>query len=216
MSSPSGAAKVKAERLYKTIMMYYYNPELLPPKYYPARKVRAHNIPMIISCTSIMMRELAREQRIVAVRLEIPDRPGVLGDITTQRVDAIVNAAKEKTLTVPSSADFESSPAVGVRARVDGRVVQVGGPYMLEQEHASELPVADEWRREGAIILHVLVDGQVAERRHKLCLQGFEAFGLGHDVANAIQQLTHRGRSFERQAFGLGVGNGGGRGHGGR
>ncbi|WP_311259973.1 heavy metal translocating P-type ATPase [Microbacterium sp. WCS2018Hpa-9] len=75
---------------------------------------------------------------------------------------AIVNAAKEKTLPVPSSADFESSPAVGVRARVDGHVVQVGGPYMLEHEHASELPVADEWRNEGAIILHVLVDGQVA------------------------------------------------------
>ncbi|EQM74718.1 haloacid dehalogenase [Microbacterium maritypicum MF109] len=75
---------------------------------------------------------------------------------------AIVNTAKEKTLTVPASSDFESSPAVGVRARVDGRIVQVGGPYMLEQEHASELPVADEWRHEGAIILHVLVDGQVA------------------------------------------------------
>ncbi|MPS75615.1 MAG: heavy metal translocating P-type ATPase, partial [Microbacterium sp.] len=74
---------------------------------------------------------------------------------------AIVNAAKEKNLTVPRSTDFESSPAVGVRARVDGHVVQVGGPYMLEQEHASELPVADEWRREGAIILHVLIDGQV-------------------------------------------------------
>ncbi|CAH0123754.1 hypothetical protein SRABI98_00033 [Microbacterium sp. Bi98] len=40
--------------------------------------------------------------------------------------------------------------------------MQVGGPYMLEQEHASELPVTDEWRDEGAIILHVLVDGQVA------------------------------------------------------
>ncbi|MGS0563102.1 heavy metal translocating P-type ATPase [Microbacterium aurugineum] len=74
---------------------------------------------------------------------------------------AIVNAAKEKNLTVPRSTDFESSPAVGVRARVDGHVVQVGGPYMLEQEHATELPVADEWRGEGAIILHVLIDGQV-------------------------------------------------------
>ncbi len=75
---------------------------------------------------------------------------------------AIVHAAKEKTLPVPSSSDFGSSPAVGVRARVDGRVVQVGGPYMLEQEHADELPVTDEWRDEGAIILHVLVDGRVA------------------------------------------------------
>lgn len=32
---------------------------------------------------SIMMRELAREERIVGIRLAIPDRPGVLGDIST-------------------------------------------------------------------------------------------------------------------------------------
>ena len=75
---------------------------------------------------------------------------------------AIVNAAKAKQLTVPGSRDFESSPAVGVRALVDGRTVQVGGPYLLEQEGATELPVADEWRDEGAIILHVLIDGKVA------------------------------------------------------
>ncbi|MFS0733874.1 heavy metal translocating P-type ATPase [Microbacterium sp. 1P10UB] len=75
---------------------------------------------------------------------------------------AIVNAAKEKHLTVPGSRDFESSPAVGVQALVDGRTVQVGGPYLLEQERAVELPVADEWRAEGAIILHVLIDETVA------------------------------------------------------
>ena len=75
---------------------------------------------------------------------------------------AIVNAAKEKQLTVPGSTDFESSPAVGVRALVDARTVQVGGPYLLEQEGSSELPIADEWRDEGAIILHVLIDGTVA------------------------------------------------------
>lgn len=75
---------------------------------------------------------------------------------------AIVNAAKEKQLTALASSDFESSPAVGVRAHVTGRTVQVGGPYMLEQEGAAELPVADEWRDEGAIILHVLIDGRVA------------------------------------------------------
>ncbi|WP_442924487.1 heavy metal translocating P-type ATPase [Microbacterium sp. H37-C3] len=75
---------------------------------------------------------------------------------------AIVNAAKDKQLPVPASTDFASSPAVGVRAQVAGRTVQVGGPYLLEQEGAHELPVADEWRKEGAIILHVLVDGKVA------------------------------------------------------
>ena len=58
--------------------------------------------------------------------------------------------------------DFSSSPAVGVRAVVDGRTVEVGGPNLLEQQGAGELPVADGWRAEGAIILHVLVDGEVA------------------------------------------------------
>lgn len=75
---------------------------------------------------------------------------------------AIVNAAKAKQLPIASATDFESSPAVGVRARVDGRVVQVGGPNLLDREGGRELPVADAWREDGAIILHVLVDGTVA------------------------------------------------------
>jgi Cu2+-exporting ATPase len=49
-----------------------------------------------------------------------------------------------------------------VRAEVDGHVVQVGGPYLLDQEGADELPIADDWRADGAIILHVLIDGRVA------------------------------------------------------
>ncbi|SDQ14851.1 heavy metal translocating P-type ATPase [Leucobacter chromiiresistens] len=75
---------------------------------------------------------------------------------------AIVNAAKVKELAIPNATDFESSPAVGVRARVDGRIVQVGGPYLLQQEHVEELPIAELWRKEGAIILHVLIEGEVA------------------------------------------------------
>jgi Cu2+-exporting ATPase len=49
-----------------------------------------------------------------------------------------------------------------VRAEVGGRSVQVGGPFLLEQEDVRELPVAEAWREEGAIILHVLVDGGAA------------------------------------------------------
>ena len=75
---------------------------------------------------------------------------------------AIVAAAREKSLPVLGSTDFESSPAVGVRATVEGQTVQVGGPYLLEQTGGQELPVADAWRDEGAIILHVLIDGKVA------------------------------------------------------
>ncbi|MCW5954916.1 MAG: HAD-IC family P-type ATPase, partial [Propionibacteriaceae bacterium] len=74
---------------------------------------------------------------------------------------AILRAAGHRQTTVPA-ADFSSSPAVGVRARVGDRVVQVGGPHLLEQEDATELAVSRAWREEGAIILHVLVDGRVA------------------------------------------------------
>lgn len=73
---------------------------------------------------------------------------------------AITDAAAH--LAVPTASDFTSSPAVGVRATADGHVVQVGGPLLLEQEDAHELAIAEEWRRDGAIILHVLVDGKVA------------------------------------------------------
>ena len=48
----------KAQSLYDRIIMFYHHPELLPPKYYATRKVRAHNIPMIIACTSQLMRQL--------------------------------------------------------------------------------------------------------------------------------------------------------------
>lgn len=75
---------------------------------------------------------------------------------------AIVAAAAARGLDIPASADFSSSPAVGVSARVGGHLVEVGGPNLLEANDAQELGVADEWRSEGAIILHVLVDHAVA------------------------------------------------------
>ena len=75
---------------------------------------------------------------------------------------AIVGAARNRGLTVAPATDFSSSPAVGVEARVDGRLVQVGGPYLLEQENQRELEIAETWRTDGAIILHVLIDSRVA------------------------------------------------------
>lgn len=75
---------------------------------------------------------------------------------------AIVATAAAEGIAVAPATDFESSPAVGVRARVEGHVVEVGGPHLLERAGAQELAIADEWRGEGAIILHVLIDGAVA------------------------------------------------------
>ncbi len=59
---------------------------LVSPDRFRGRKVglilSGGNIdPRILS--SIMVRELAREEKIVAIRMIIPDRPGVLGEITT-------------------------------------------------------------------------------------------------------------------------------------
>lgn len=74
---------------------------------------------------------------------------------------AIVTAARERGLDIRSAGDFSSSPAVGVTARVDDQIVQVGGPRLLEDAETSELDAVDAWRAQGAIILHVLVDGRV-------------------------------------------------------
>jgi P-type Cu2+ transporter len=74
---------------------------------------------------------------------------------------AIVRTARERSIPLATARGFTSSPAMGVTAEVDGHRVSVGGPHMLEQHGARELPIADEWRERGAIILHVLIDGEV-------------------------------------------------------
>jgi P-type Cu2+ transporter len=73
---------------------------------------------------------------------------------------AITASAAQRGLTVPAAADFTSSPALGVTARVGGAEVSVGGPGMLENHGLTELDV-DDWKERGAIILHVVADGQV-------------------------------------------------------
>jgi Cu2+-exporting ATPase len=75
---------------------------------------------------------------------------------------AIVAVAKARDVNVPVSSDFSSSPAVGVTATVDGRTVRVGGPRLLAQAGQIEMPEAAAWHNEGAIVLHVLLDGAVA------------------------------------------------------
>jgi Cu2+-exporting ATPase len=75
---------------------------------------------------------------------------------------AIVAAAEHQQLPLSRATDFTSSPAVGVSATVDGHQIQVGGPNLLQQHRVAELDVAEQWRADGAIILHVLIDGNVA------------------------------------------------------
>jgi Cu2+-exporting ATPase len=74
---------------------------------------------------------------------------------------AIVRAAADRDLDVPSATGFSSSPAVGVTATVDGHEVRVGGPRLLEELGETEIDAAAQWREDGAIILHVVRDGGV-------------------------------------------------------
>ncbi|MBD0861111.1 heavy metal translocating P-type ATPase [Gordonia sp. zg691] len=74
---------------------------------------------------------------------------------------AIVRAARSEELTVARARDFSSSPAVGVTAAVGGHTIGVGGPHLLDEHGLVELPIAREWRAQGAIILHVIADSQV-------------------------------------------------------
>ncbi|QTI70668.1 cadmium-translocating P-type ATPase [Gordonia polyisoprenivorans] len=74
---------------------------------------------------------------------------------------AIVQAARSEELNIAPAQDFSSSPAIGVTAVVHGRTIRVGGPRMLDEMGLDELAVADDWREQGAIILHVVADGAV-------------------------------------------------------
>jgi Cu2+-exporting ATPase len=75
---------------------------------------------------------------------------------------AVVGAAIARGVTVPAAQDFSSSPAVGISAMVEGRRVDVGGPSLLARERVDRIDMTDSWQAEGAIVVHVLIDGQVA------------------------------------------------------
>ena len=108
------------------------------------------------------------------------------GDSEHPLARAIIRAAEERGLDTPSAVGFSSSPAVGVRATVDGADVRVGGPKLLDEIGAHELPVAETWRATGAIILHAVVDGTV-----------IGAFALADEVRaesrTAVDDLRRRG-----------------------
>jgi len=74
---------------------------------------------------------------------------------------AIVTAARNRALTVPTAFSFQAATGVGVTATVHRRQVAVGGPSLLERHSALPLPMTAAWADEGAIVLHVLLDGRV-------------------------------------------------------
>ena len=76
---------------------------------------------------------------------------------------AIVKAANQRGLDIPQATGFTSMTGRGVRAAVDGRTLQVGGPALLKELSITEPETlaasTREWMDRGAAVLHV-VDGQ--------------------------------------------------------
>jgi Cu2+-exporting ATPase len=106
---------------------------------------------------------------------------------------AIVRAAQERGLTAPRATGFASSPAVGVTATVDGHEIRVGGPRLLEENRKEELPAADAWRKDGAIILHVLRDGVVIggiKLADEVRAESAEAVRALHDRGVQVVMIT--------------------------
>src|SRR5690625_7343193 len=56
---------------------------------------------------------------------------------------AIGGAAQQRGLDIPAATNSSSSPAVGVKATVAGTDIEVGGPYLVEQQDQDELPIDD-------------------------------------------------------------------------
>ncbi|MFV0494874.1 heavy metal translocating P-type ATPase [Mycobacterium sp.] len=122
---------------------------------------------------------------------------------------AIVASAKERGLALESASGFSSSPAVGVAATVDGHEIRVGGPRLLEETGQPEVSEAEAWRQEGAIILHVVRDGEAIgglrladEIRPESC----EAVEALHELGVEVVMITGDAESVARQVAGeLGI-----------
>ncbi|WP_082393588.1 MULTISPECIES: copper-translocating P-type ATPase [Nocardia] len=99
---------------------------------------------------------------------------------------AIVAAATDRHLTVPTASDFLARNGIGVTAVVGGATVSVGGPGMLAEHQLTALPETHHWAEQGSTVLHVVRDGQI-----------LGALALADEIrlesARAVQALHERG-----------------------
>ncbi|MFC5001804.1 heavy metal translocating P-type ATPase [Dactylosporangium cerinum] len=73
---------------------------------------------------------------------------------------AILAAARDRHLAIPAAADFTSTPGCGVRAIVDGRLVEVGSPAVLDEGRHGEIrSVASTVQAAGGTAVVVTADG---------------------------------------------------------
>jgi P-type Cu+ transporter len=79
--------------------------------------------------------------------------------------DAIVAAARARRLTLGKPESFESSSGIGVRGTLDARQLALGNSALMAQVGVDLAPLrarAEALRAEGASVMHLAVDGELA------------------------------------------------------
>ncbi len=79
--------------------------------------------------------------------------------------EAIVEAAHERSIALPETAEFESHTGAGVTGIVEGRKVALGNAAMMSAlgiDAASLAPRADQLRREAQGVMFASIDGELA------------------------------------------------------
>jgi len=79
--------------------------------------------------------------------------------------ETLVRAARERGMTLDKPENFESSSGIGVRGQVAGHQLALGNTTLMQQIGVSVdglLPQAEVLRGEGASVMHLAVDGQLA------------------------------------------------------
>ena len=79
--------------------------------------------------------------------------------------DAIVQAARAQGLQLVKPQSFESGTGIGVRGKVEHRQLALGNTVLMEQSGVSVeplVPQAETLRGEGASVMYLAVDGQLA------------------------------------------------------
>ena len=79
--------------------------------------------------------------------------------------ETIVRAARERGLKLDKPENFESGSGIGVRGQVGGRQLALGNTALMAQIGVAVEPLiaqAESLRAEGASVMHLAVDGQLA------------------------------------------------------
>ncbi|MBK9625550.1 MAG: heavy metal translocating P-type ATPase [Rhodocyclaceae bacterium] len=79
--------------------------------------------------------------------------------------DAIVRAARDQGMTLDKPDNFESASGIGVQGQVAGRQLALGNTALMQQLGISVdglVTEAEALRAEGASVMHLAVDGQLA------------------------------------------------------